>query len=217
MLPQVKPKVVRPCEDRRIVEPFWEEGYEDPTADTFGPPSEEILALLPRLPTGSKILDLGCGDGRNALPFAAAGFEVHAIDKSSRGIERLLTRASEHGVSIDAWVQDLSDYTPNQSYDVIITHGVLHLLRSNHCLHLIHQIQATTNVGGWNVHAVFTDRLPQPMDLAPFVHRPFPEGELAELYESWEIELFRSYIFEDEHPGGIRHRHAIDKIVAKRR
>ncbi|MGE3527778.1 MAG: hypothetical protein AB7I33_17810, partial [Gemmatimonadales bacterium] len=73
-----------------------------------------------------------------------------------------------------------------------------------------------TNPGGWNVHAVFTDRLPQPADLAPIVHRPFREGELAQLYRSWDIELLHSSILEDEHPGGLRHRHAIDKIVARR-
>jgi len=199
------------------MEPFWERSYQDPDSDAFGAPAEELLALIPRLPAGAEILDLGCGDGRNALPFAAAGFGVHAVDKSRRGIERLRARARQEGVHIHASVGDLADYVPDRPFDLIITHGVLHLLEPGPCARLIDEVRAATKPGGWNVHVVFTDRLPQPDDLAPFVHRPFREGELQELYADWETELHRSYILEDEHPGGIRHRHAVDKLVARRR
>ncbi|MBP1775532.1 MAG: hypothetical protein H6Q86_1538, partial [candidate division NC10 bacterium] len=44
----------------------------------------------------------------------------------------------------------------------------------------------------------------------------FREGELLEQYAGWRIALHRSYVLEDEHPGGIRHRHPVNKIVAQR-
>ena len=198
------------------MEPFWEGIYEDPDAHAFGPPSEELVALLPRLPVGAEVLDLGCGDGRNALVFAAAGFHVRALDKSRAGIERLRSRALRRGLAIVSEIRDLTDYSPDGSFDLVITHGVLHLLEPGPCERLLGDVRAATRRGGWNVHVVFTDRLPQPDDLAAFVHRPFREGELRERYVGWEIELFRSYTLEDEHPGGIRHRHAINKIVARK-
>ena len=197
-------------------EPFWERTYAEKEADTFGPPAEEILDLVPRLRPGAEILDLGCGDGRNALPLAEAGFEVTAIDKSRAGIERLEHRASERGLSLRAEVADLRDYRPGGSFELVITHGVLHLLEKEVGDRLITEMKGVTVPGGWNVHVVFTDRLPQPEDLAPYVLHPFEEGELASHFEDWEIELRRSYVHDDEHPGGVRHRHALDKVVARR-
>ncbi len=197
-------------------EPFWERTYGETGADTFGPPAEEVLALIPRLPAGASVLDLGCGDGRNALPLAAAGFRVTAVDKSVTGIEQLERAAAERGLDLDAVIQDLRDYRPTGDFDLVITHGVLHLLTPEVGKRLLADVKEVTRKGGWNVHAVFTDRLPQPADLAPFVLCPFAQGALARAYEDWAIELAESYILEDEHPGGIRHRHAIDKIVARR-
>ncbi|MBP2658642.1 MAG: hypothetical protein H6Q69_1674 [Firmicutes bacterium] len=45
----------------------------------------------------------------------------------------------------------------------------------------------------------------------------FQDGELAELYSDWDIELYQSYFFVDEHSNGIKHRHPINKIVARKK
>lgn len=59
-------------------QPFWETTYSDINAKSFGGRvSEEILDLMDLLPEGSKVLDLGCGDGRNAIPLA--GFRANTI------------------------------------------------------------------------------------------------------------------------------------------
>lgn len=62
--------------------------------------------------------------------------------------------------------------------------------------------------------AVFTDRIPPPQDLAPFVKGLFREGELAELYADWQIDSSEAYTHEDEHPNGARHCHPVNKVVA---
>ncbi len=196
-------------------EPFWEAAYADPGASAFGPPSDEILALVDRLPAGARVLDLGCGDGRNALPLARAGFTVEAVDTSPSGIERLRRQAADEHLPIEATVGNLESSVASGAYDLVIAHGVLHLLPAAVCLGVVAAMQEVTRPRGWNVVVVFTDRLPQPPDLAPFIHRPFRDGELAELYRGWEIELLRAYVLEDQHPGGIRHRHAIEKVVAR--
>lgn len=50
--------------------PFWDAAYRDPEAETFGPASKEIVELAAALPSGARALDIGCGDGRNALYLA---------------------------------------------------------------------------------------------------------------------------------------------------
>jgi hypothetical protein len=44
----------------------------------------------------------------------------------------------------------------------------------------------------------------------------FREAELFERYDGWDIVLSKSYVLEDQHPGGSRHRHPINKIVARK-
>ena len=40
-----------------------------------------------RLPRGGRVLDLGCGSGRDSLAFLKAGFEVDAVDGSAQMVE----------------------------------------------------------------------------------------------------------------------------------
>ena len=194
--------------------PFWEQTYRDDRADTFGRPSTEIVSLAERLPSGACVLDAGCGEGRNARFLATRGFRVDAFDVSAAGIDKLVRMAARDGVHVNAWVEDLNTFEFSRSYDVIISHGVLHLLERHAWARVIAQMKEHTRPGGVNVVAVFTDEIPPPDDLAPFVRGLFKEGELARTYADWRYEQATSYVLKDEHPGGVRHRHAIDKVVA---
>ncbi len=196
--------------------PFWERAYADPSVDPFGPVSDEVVALAPRLGRGARVLDLGCGDGRNALFLAQAGLEVDAVDTSLTGVRKLANRAAKAGVPIRAWVQDITTLELPGDYQLVIAHGVLHLLDRPTWWRVVRAMQSWTVPGGWNVVAVFTDRLPTPPELAPHTRGLFREGELRDLYDRWRVELWHAYTLEDEHPGGIRHQHAINQIVARR-
>ncbi|HUF12648.1 MAG TPA: methyltransferase domain-containing protein [Longimicrobiales bacterium] len=199
------------------MKPFWEESYADAEHETFGAASSEVVDLVGRLPPGARVLDAGCGDGRHALYLARAGFEVDAFDLSERGVAKLRQRAGSDGLNVTTWVQDLRTVQLAARYDLIVCHGVLHLLGRDERPGIVSHLQESTAIGGWNVVVAFTDRIPPPPDLAPFMTELFQEGELASLYDGWTMELSESYILHDEHPGGIRHRHAIDKVVARRR
>lgn len=197
--------------------PFWETTYSQlDAADTFGAPAEELAQLAWLLPLGASVLDLACGEGRNALYLAEQGFLVTAVDISVAGIKKVKHLAHQKSVPITAQVQDMRHYAFEHCYDLIIAHGSLHLIEREQWTPLIHTIKAHTNVGGFNVFVVFTDIIPAPDDLKRFHVGLFHEGELFRFYDDWDILVKRSYILEDEHAGGIKHRHPINQVIARK-
>jgi tellurite methyltransferase len=196
--------------------PFWEAMYADLEAETFGPASEEVLEIATRLSENALVLDVGCGDGRNAVCLAEHGLNVDAFDVSPSGIRKCRKRAAAQGVSVRTWVQDVGTFVFRREYDLVVAHGVLHLLERGVWTRLLKSIQRHTRVDGWNIVAVFTERLSPPPDLAPFMRGLFREGELLELYDGWFVEGWEAYTLEDEHPGGVHHEHPLNMIVAQR-
>jgi len=197
-------------------QPFWEEAYRDLNGSTFGSPSQEIRDVVAELRDGAKVLDLGCGEGRNALFLAECGFDVTAVDVSEAGIGKLKALAQEKSLDVHAEVADMRDYRFPCSFDLIVSHGCLHLVERESWQQLISLFKAHTEPGGINALTVFTDTIPPPDDLKAFCLGLFREGELFSLYADWEHVLQRSYVFEDEHPGSPRHTHPVNKLVARK-
>jgi len=199
--------------------PFWEESYKKGSiANTFanGKPSPEFNDLVKELPQNASVLDLGCGDGRNAIFLAENGFNVTAVDILKAGIEKLKKIAKDRGISVTTEVIDMRDFIFSTTYDLIISHGCLHLIKRKHWISLIDKIKNNTKTGGYNVVAVFTNKIPPPNDLKEFTIGLFDEGELFRFYQDWRIMSQQSYFLEDQHTGGIKHKHPINKLVAQK-
>jgi len=196
--------------------PFWETTYQNPTGNTFGKPSPEMIAIADKLPTKASVLDLGCGEGRNALFLAERGFDVTAVDISEHGISKLRLLASQRNIPIRAAVADMRSFAYNQQFDLIISHGCLHLIERAAWQLVLSQMKVHTSAGGYNIVAVFTDQIAPSPDLEAFCVGLFRENELFSFYSGWEIQLQQSYTFTDEHPGGVRHTHPLNKIVASK-
>jgi tellurite methyltransferase len=162
------------------------------------------------------VLDIGCGEGRNSLYLSESGLDVDAFDISEAGISKLKSIAGENGLRVNAWAQDLATFVFEKTYDVILSHGVLHLVEKHEWQRTIQEMKKYTNPGGFNIIGIFTNKLPATPDNVPFTKALFDEGDLKELYADWNIIEFNAYVFEDEHPGGIHHKHAANSIIARK-
>lgn len=90
---------------------FWNQRYGEPDLAYGLEPNEFLVDVVDRLPAGSSVLCIAEGYGRNALYLAAKGFRVAMVDYSTVGVERARRLASELGLTLDASVVDLADFS----------------------------------------------------------------------------------------------------------
>lgn len=80
--------------------------------------------VMMHIPKGKRlrVLDLACGDGRNALVLAEAGHDVVAVDFSKVALEKLEEAAKEMGVTVVTLEADVSVFKPETlgEFDVVI-------------------------------------------------------------------------------------------------
>jgi SAM-dependent methyltransferase len=98
----------------------WDERYSGPDLVWGAGPNRFLAAEVTALPPG-RAIDLGTGEGRNAIWLAERGWQVTAVDFSAAGLDRAARLAGQRAVSVD-WVQaDLLDYQPaSGGYDLVL-------------------------------------------------------------------------------------------------
>ena len=175
-----------------------------------------LEALQPRSGDGLSLLDLGCGEGRNAIYFACHGFRVTGLDTSMPGLEKARRYAGEAGVDVQTVCADLRSYALGQTYDVIFSTGAVHYIPPDTRRERFEHFKARTAPGGLNAHSAlvgkpFIGEAPD-ADLGTVL---FTSGELMGYHWDWEILYSVEEIF-DCTSAGIPHKHAVNRIVARR-
>jgi SAM-dependent methyltransferase len=109
---------------------FWDQRYAGADLAYGESPNDFLAQMADRLPTTGRALDIGAGEGRNALFLAARGLDVLAVDQSAVGMDKAQRRARERGLKLRAQAADLHDFDADDcSFDVISSIFV-HLPRS---------------------------------------------------------------------------------------
>ncbi|GHD91644.1 tellurite resistance methyltransferase TehB [Pseudocitrobacter faecalis] len=153
----------------------------------------EVLEAAKVIKPG-KTLDLGCGNGRNALYLAANGFDVTAWDKNPASITNLESIRREEGLeNVQSAIKDLNALRFEGEYDFILSTVVMMFLQPETIPGLIANMQRCTKPGGFNliVAAMDTDDYPCTVGF-PFAFKP---DELRHYYAGWN---FLKY---NENPG----------------
>lgn len=101
-----------------VMQQFWDQRYRE-NENVYGPyPNEFFREQLEGLKPASLLLPAE-GEGRNAVHAAALGWRVDAFDYSPVAREKALRSAEKQGVHIRYELTDISEYVPNDSYDLI--------------------------------------------------------------------------------------------------
>jgi len=163
------------------------------------------------------VLDLGAGEGLDAIRLARLGYRVHAVEASSVGAAKIRRFAAEMGVVVDVEVCDVRDFRFGTEYEFIICNGLLHYIADKEPL--IRRMQQATAPGGYNVISTWSTFTP-----VPECHGNIPaycddeEGVIRSRYRHWVTELvyFERDKLETSHQNLPSHRHSFIKLIAKK-
>ncbi|MFF0495533.1 class I SAM-dependent methyltransferase [Nocardia aobensis] len=99
---------------------FWEQRYRDSDRVWSGNPNPLLVRETADLRPG-RALDLGCGEGADAVWLAGQGWEVTGVDISQTALERAAAHAEQAGLGERiAWQRhELGRTFPDGSYDLI--------------------------------------------------------------------------------------------------
>lgn len=85
--------------------------------------------ILGQYPTKSKILEIGCGEGQNAMFLKQQGFDVIASDVSYEAISWCKKLAKNNNIDSDMFfVLDILNNNFSQKFDIIYSVSTLHML-----------------------------------------------------------------------------------------
>ncbi|MDX6276833.1 MAG: hypothetical protein QOJ72_961 [Nocardioidaceae bacterium] len=98
---------------------FWDALYSERSTIWSGQPNAQLVAEAQPLSPGSA-LDVGCGEGADAVWLADRGWDVTAVDISTVAIERATQHAKDAGVHITFETRDLlTTPPPHASFDLV--------------------------------------------------------------------------------------------------
>jgi SAM-dependent methyltransferase len=158
----------------------WDQRYSRPTFIFGKSPAEFLAENYHYIPYEATVLDMGMGEGRNAIFLAQKGYKVTGVDISSVAVKKSYLLAQEFGVKIKGVVASLKDYkiAPG-SFDAIVC--FYYVDRS-----LVESIKTWLKPGGILIYEAFTLR---EKDRDP-AKRNDPLGDTIYLKEQELLKLF---------------------------
>ena len=97
---------------------FWDDLYGERPRIWSGKVNAPLEQRVRDVEPG-RVLDLGCGEGGDALWLAERGWAVTAVDISSTALSRAREEADRRGLVVDWVQQDLADPLPPGPYDLV--------------------------------------------------------------------------------------------------
>jgi len=134
----------------KALKEYFEKLYTE-TACKWGLRPDFILVHFLYLFPKGIVLDLGMGEGRNAVFLAERGFDVEGVDVSKTAVERCIQLARERNVVVNVRVGDLKDFEiPEEKYSLVMAAGAsLNFLKKSEVEKVSKKIARGVKKGGF--------------------------------------------------------------------
>ena len=118
--PPAMPATENPDGTPRRAAEFWDELYDGSGRRWSGDVNPVLADIAGSLPAGAA-LDLGCGEGADAVWLAGRGWQVTAVDVSATAVDRTARHAAEAGVGdrVRTERHDLAESLPDGAFDLV--------------------------------------------------------------------------------------------------
>lgn len=163
------------------------------------------------------VLDLGCGEGKNANAFAIAGANVEAVDCSALAIEN--GRAIFTSRRIRWHIADVATWPlGTESHDIVILYGLFHCLASSNSIaEMVQRSRAATKVGGHHIVCTFNDRSHDLRAHPGFRPLLLPHEWFLRQYADWHLLSASDSDLYETHPHNmIPHHHSLTRLIARK-
>jgi ubiquinone/menaquinone biosynthesis C-methylase UbiE len=198
----------------------YDEGYSACSCFWGREPGRMVKRLFEAIPEvrGLRVLDVGCGEGKNAHALASMGARVIALDCSALALRN--ARAAWPKDPIE-WVEaDVREVRwPANTFDVVVAYGLFHCLPNRSDVeNVVSRLQSATEIGGRHVVCAFNCRQ---QDFRG-AHRGFEpcllsHDEYLAFYAGWSVEQSSDEDLEETHPhDAIAHRHSLTRLIARK-
>ncbi|HXH29926.1 MAG TPA: class I SAM-dependent methyltransferase [Bacteriovoracaceae bacterium] len=171
----------------------WDQRYSRPTFIFGKSPAEFLAENYQYIPFEGTVLDMGMGEGRNAVFLAQKGYKVTGIDISSVAVKKSYLLAQEFGVKIKGVVASLKDYKISPgSFDAIVCFYFVD--RS-----LIEDMKTWLKPGGILIYEAYTTREKASKKLDPQDEESLlREQELLKLFPGMRVLKYEEPLHEKE-------------------
>lgn len=197
----------------------YDDGYEACPCFWGRHPSSLVRRLVDLVgsPYGWRVLDAGCGEGKNAVFLGNLGARVRAVDISPAAIRNATREWGEpNGVSWE--IGDILELDQQaETYDLVVMYGLLHCLPDESAVKLaVREMQRLTRNGGFNVLCAFNGRS-QDLSAHPQLQPTLLSHDAyLELYRDWRIVEATDTDLHETHPNnGIAHTHSMTRVIAQ--
>ena len=196
---------------------YYEENYRKDEYYWGVEPSSMCLKVLELLPPirPLRLLDIGCGEGKDAVFFARCGYEVSAFDISEAGLEKTRRLAEKARVHVRVFRANIWDYRLDEKYDVLFSSGVLHYIKPELRDEIMSNYKSHVNENGLAALQVFVEKpfIPAPPEKEENSHN-WKSGQLFAYFHDWYVEHCAELVF-DCNSSGVPHCHADNRLFAK--
>jgi len=173
--------------------PDWNMVYRQgtPPWETGRPTGELVRFIKEGVVRPSRVLELGCGTGADAVHLARSGFEVTAVDSSPIALERARARAEHEDVLARFVLADVFEFVKTAGeFDLVYEAGFYHYMRLVDLDRLLDLLWRVTYPGSY-YFALIGSTGETTESGVPQVSKEEVHDELGRLFEFVHLRRFR--------------------------